>query len=119
MKKIFSLLIIISLLLQSCVSYRIIDKNSDLALGKKYKIKQYNLYEKVRLLLTTDSTITVKNDRNRVNTIVKNDIKTIKKRHFSVIKTALLPVGVAVVGVGLFLATYKGPSVGGGFQMPP
>jgi hypothetical protein len=119
MKNIFSLLIITSLLLQSCFSYRVIDKNSNLALGKKYKIKQSNRYENVRLLSATDSTITFKNDRNRVNTMVKNDIKTIKKRHFSATKTVLLPVGVVVGVVGLFVATYSGPKVGGYMQMPP
>lgn len=119
MKRNFSLLMIISLLLQSCFSYRVIDKNSNLALGKKYKIKQSKYYQNVRLLSTTDSTITVKNERNRVNTIVKNDIKAIKKRHFSATKTVLLPIGIVVVFVGLIVATYSGPDIGGGMQMPP
>ena len=119
MKKIFSLLIVISLLLQSCFSYKVIDKNSNLAAGKKYKIKQSSSYKKVRLLSTTDSTITFKNDRNRVITIAKTATKTIKKRHFSITKTALLPVGIAIVGVGLLAVTYNGTQIGGNIQMPP
>ncbi|MBC7641359.1 MAG: hypothetical protein H7174_03330 [Flavobacterium sp.] len=113
MKKSIIYILLVSFLLQSCFSYRIIDKNRNLAIGKKYKIKQFKKYDKVRLLSSTDSTITVRNDRNIENIISKKDIQIIKKRHFSVIKTALLPVGVAIVGVATVLA------VGGGDLYKP
>ena len=80
-------------------------------MGKKYKIKQANKYEKVRLLSSTDSTITVNNAKKTENTIAKNDIKKIKKRRFSIIKTALLPVGIAVGGVVIIVA------FGGGYKL--
>ena len=79
MKKSIAFLITISLLLQSCYSYKVIDKNSNLVIGKKYKIKQSNKYETFRLLSSTDSTITVTNNQNIENTIAKKNIKIIKK----------------------------------------
>ena len=51
--------------------------------------------------------------------IRKKRIKTIKKRHFSATKTVLLPIGIVVVFVGLIVASYSGPDIGGGMQMPP
>ncbi|WP_293870362.1 hypothetical protein [Flavobacterium sp.] len=41
------------------------------------------------------------------------DITSIKKRKFSIIKTLLLPLGIATALTGLFVLTYKGLSVGG------
>lgn len=102
MKSKIIILIAISLLLQSCYSYKNIDKNSNLAMGKKHKINQSNKYEKVRLLSSTDSTITVINNKNIETTISIKEIKTIKKRKFSVGKTAIL-VTSSLLGVGTIL----------------
>jgi hypothetical protein len=104
MRKSIIHILLLSFLLQSCYSYRVIDKNSKLAIGKKYKVKQLNKYEKVRLLSITDTTIIVSNNKNSQNTIDLNDIKIIKKRHFSVTKTVLLPIGIVIVGVGTIIA---------------
>ncbi len=101
MRKSIIYILLLSFLLQSCYSYRLIDKDSELAVGKKYKIQQSNDYEKVRLLSVSDSTITVNKSKNSQKTIAVKDITKIKKRHFSVIKTALLPVGILVVVAGL------------------
>ncbi|MBC7524215.1 MAG: hypothetical protein H7239_07235 [Flavobacterium sp.] len=97
MRKSILYILLLSFLLQSCYSYREIDKSSTLVIGKKYKIKQSNKYEKVRLLSFSDSTITVSNNKNSQNTIAIKDINKIKKRHFSVTKTVLLPIGILVV----------------------
>lgn len=111
MQKSILYIVLLSFLLQSCFSYKTVDKNSEFVMGKKYNIKQANKYEKVRLLSSTDSTITVNNAKKTENTIAKNDIKKIKKRHFSIIKTALLPVGIAVGGVVIIVA------FGGGYKL--
>ena len=96
MKKLFLIIIAITLLLQSCYSYKVIDKNSNLAIGKKYKIKQSNIYESYRLLSSTDSTITVTSNDNIELTITKKEIKVIKKGEFSFTKSAALYIGVTV-----------------------
>jgi hypothetical protein len=102
------ILIAFSLLLQSCYSYRVIDKDSNLLIGKKYKIKQSDKYEKVRLLSSTDSTITVNNNKNIENTISLNDIKVIKKREFSEIKTGAIVAPTAIVGIlAILLKNYS------------
>lgn len=111
MQKSILYIVLLSFLLQSCFSYKTVDKNGEFVMGKKYKIKQANKYEKVRLLSSTDSTITVNNAKKTENTIAKNDIKKIKKRRFSIIKTALLPVGIAVGGVVIIVA------FGGGYKL--
>ena len=104
MKKSIFILITISLLLQSCYRYRVIDKNSNLIDNKKYKIKLTNKYQKVRLLSSTESKITIIDNKRIECTIAKNDIKVIKKRQFSYTKTTLLPIGIVVVGVATIFA---------------
>jgi hypothetical protein len=105
MKKV-TLLLILSVLFQSCYSYREIDVNQNLIEGKKYKIKQFNKYEKVRFVSSSDSSITIIDNKKLEQTIFKKDIITIKKRHFSVTKTILLPVGVGIgiIGIGATIA---------------
>ena len=110
MKKSILIIILTSLLFSSCFSYRVVDKNSSLAEGKKYKIQLSKHYEKVKLLSNTDSTITVINKNSLEKTIAKTDILKIKKRRFSIIKTALLPVGIVVVSVTTIIAV-------GGFKL--
>ncbi len=121
-KKTIIYILLISFLLQSCFSYKSIDINSQLPVERKYKIKQSNKYENVRIISTTDSTITVSNNKKTINIIAKKDIKVIKKRHFSVLKTALLPVVVSAVGVVGIIVIGKpdfGPKIGGSIQPPP
>lgn len=92
------------LLLQSCYCYQVVNKDGVHAINKKYKIKQSSKLEKVRLIASTDSTITVRNKNNVERTVANKDLKKIKKRYFSYTKTALLPVGVVVVGITAVLA---------------
>ena len=73
-KSIF-VLITLSLLLQSCYSYRNSNPtNSYLAVGRTYKIKQGKNFEKVKLKSFTDSTVTVANGKSEIE-IPKADIK--------------------------------------------
>ncbi|MBC7643364.1 MAG: hypothetical protein H7174_13695 [Flavobacterium sp.] len=113
-------LITISLLLQSCFSYKTINpETANLVVGKTYKIKQNKIFEKVKLKSFTDSTIIVRRTFKEKE-ILKSEILKMKQRKFSVIKTAVfIPVVVVVSAVGIFAATYKGPQIGGGIQMPP
>ena len=122
MQKAVAFIILLSFLFQSCYSYKVIDKNSTLAIEKKYKIKQGTKYEKVLLLSSTDSSITVKNHKNLQNTIPKKEIQTIKKRRFSVAKTALLLLGIAAVAVVTLVAFSGGDFIRinvGSLQSPP
>ncbi len=112
-------LIATTLLLQSCFSYRVADINSNPAIGEKYKIKQSTNYEKVKVLSATDSSITVINN-NKESTIAKKDIKIIKKRHYSVIKTALLPGIALILIIIIAIASDNLIHIGAGsIQMPP
>jgi hypothetical protein len=112
-------LIATTLLLQSCFSYKVADINSNPAIGEKYKIKQSTNYEKVKVLSATDSSITVINN-NKESTIAKKDIKIIKKRHYSVIKTALLPGIALILIIIIAIASDNLIHIGAGsIQMPP
>lgn len=120
MKKSILILITLSMLLQSCFSYRTINPtNSYLAVGRTYKIKQNNKYEKVKLKSFTDSTITVSNGLTE-RQVDKTSILKMKQRESHTGKTVMFVATATVVGlVGLFVATYKGPQIGGSMQMPP
>lgn len=112
-KHIIIFLTLALLLLQSCYCYQVVNKDGARAIQKKYKIKQSSKLEKVRLIASTDSTITVRNKKNVERTVVIKNLKKIKKRYFSYTKTALLPVGVVVVGITAVLAiggSHFGPS---------
>jgi hypothetical protein len=102
MKTIILLLITISLLLQSCYSYKTINpENTTLVVGHTYKIKQNENFEKVKLKsFTKDSLIVIKDLQEKQ--IAKSDIKVIKKRKFSVGKTAIL-VTSTLLGGGTLL----------------
>ena len=96
MKSKIIILIAISLLLQSCHSYRTINpSNCYLEVGKHYKIKQQTDFERVKLRSFTDSTITVING-NREQEISKKNIKKMKEREFSSGKTVVLVVPTAL-----------------------
>lgn len=101
MKKILIPLVVIQVLLQSCFTYKAID-NQVLQLDKKYKIVVNDKKLKVKLKQTTDSTIVVTH-KNQEKTIAKSEIKEIKQRKFSTLKTIALPVGIVVILVGAFV----------------
>lgn len=105
MKKSIIILIATSLLLQSCYSYKTINPtNSYLAVGRTYKIKQSNKFEKVKLKSFTDSTITVASYGKIKQQIDRTSIIKIKQREPHTGKTVVFVATVTVVGlVGLFV----------------
>ncbi len=87
--------------------------------GNTYKIKRLNEFEEVKLKSSNDSTITVIKGKREIE-ISKTDIKKMKQREFHTGKTIFFATTATIVGlVGLFVATYKGPQIGGSMQMPP
>ena len=111
MRKLFLFLAIV-FLLQSCFSYKAMDNDSSkMETGKTYKIKQYHKFSKIVFHTTKDSIILVSKDFKEQQIPIK-DITNIKKRKFSIIKTAASPLTVAAVLIGLFALTYDGPSTG-------
>lgn len=108
-------LLSLTLLLQSCYSYRKISINQNLVENKKYKIKRFDVYEKVRLLSSTDSIVTVIGNKKVKYTIAREDIKEIKKRHLSATKLVLLPFGIAIVSITAIFA-FGHPNVGPNFS---
>lgn len=92
-------LIIISLLLQSCYSYKAINLNeTSLAVGKNYKIRQDTKFVKSKLETVSDSTITVLEGKIQKD-IPISQIKEIKESEFSTLKTVGLVLGIGLVGV--------------------
>ncbi len=92
-------LIVISLLLQSCYTYKAIDLNeTPLVVGKNYKIRQDTKFVKSKLQTVSDSTITVLEGEIQKN-IPISQIKEIKESEFSVLKTLGLALGIGLVGV--------------------
>ena len=105
MKNTMIILIALSFLLQSCYSYKVIDVHkTPLIAEKKYKIMQSNKYENIRLLSSTESTVTVSNLKNVQNTIAIKDIKKMKKRKFSVAKTSVLVITSLLGGAIIIVA---------------
>ena len=113
MKKILILLVVIQIVLQSCHTYKTVN-NQELQNGKTYKIVVDNKKLKVKLNQATDSTIVVTH-KNEEKIIAKSEIKEIKKRKFSILKTIALPVGIVVGFVGL--VAISDPEIGGGATM--
>jgi hypothetical protein len=106
MKKTILVLLAFSFLLQSCFSYKTIDSDSKLLeIGKTYKIKVGNK-EHVGKLVSVNDTLTTLQFVNKQRDFKTEDIKLIKKRKFSIVKTALLPVAIVAVISVIFLATY-------------
>ena len=120
MKDKIILLLSISIMLQSCYSYKTINLNSEnLVVGKIYKIQQNRKLEKVKLKSITDSSIVVKKG-NIESKIAISDIRKIKKRKFSATKTVLLVTTLTVASVvGAFIATFNPVKNLGPIQSPP
>lgn len=97
MKNSLIYLFVVSLILQSCFSYKTVDLNQNpLTLGKIYKIKTEDKFIKAILKAKTDSTLKFiinKNERH----IFSTNIKEIKVKKFSDLKT----IGFAVGTIGV------------------
>jgi len=92
-------LIVISLLLQSCYTYKAIDlKDTSLVIGKNYKIRQNTKFVKSKLETVSDSTITVFEGKIQKD-IPISQIKEIKESEFSTLKTVGLVLGIGLIGV--------------------
>lgn len=94
-------LFLISVLLQSCYSYKNIDfKNSTLKEGKVYKINRGGTLLKSKLISSNDTILKVQlNKEEKQIPIV--EIKEMKERKFSILKTVgLVPIiytGITIV----------------------
>lgn len=104
MKKTNITLIAISLLLQSCYSYKTINPScNNIAVGSKYKIQQEGELEKVKVKSITDSTITVYDGKNEKQ-IQRKNIVEIQEKQLSAGATIALIVPVATITlVGVIL----------------
>jgi hypothetical protein len=107
MKNKILLLVLCSFLLQSCVSYKSIDKNSDsIVMGATYRIKANNKKYMGTLVNINDTIATLKIGAEKLD-IKREEIAFIKKRKFSIAETIAIPVVTVVGVVGLFAATYS------------
>ncbi|GEC78421.1 hypothetical protein [Flavobacterium aquatile] len=87
MKKLTALVILVSFLLQSCFSYKTIDKElTSKKIGKIHKVKLGNKYYKGRLISFNDSISTFKIGKSEMN-IKNSEIDKLKVREFSVVQT--------------------------------
>jgi hypothetical protein len=112
MKKVIALLVLISFLLQSCYSYKTIDKNiTSNKVGKIYKIKFDDIQYKGKLIAFNDSIATFKVGKSEM-AFKTSEINILKERKLSALKTIGFSTTMLVVGtVGLFVATYDGPQI--------
>lgn len=119
MKKL-SLLLAIVFLFQGCYSYKNMDNDpSKMEPGKKYKIERNHKTYKVTFNNLTDKSVLVTRKNWTKEEIPINEITSIRKRKFSVVKTVALPVTIAATATGLFLLTYSGPNINlDGFILP-
>lgn len=109
MKNTILYLLIVSFLLQSCYTYKAISiKETPLLVGKKYKIREADKFVKSKIIIANDSVITVVEGGNVEKDIYVKQIKEIKVREFSVLKTVGLTVGLTLgILVGGFAASYS------------
>lgn len=105
MKNYILLLVLVSVIMQSCTSYRGVSNDSPSFIeGKKYKIKQEGKWMKVKVVSSDENTIMVKHN-GESKPIGRASITAVKQRKFSVVKTVLLVPAVATtVAVGVFIA---------------
>jgi hypothetical protein len=99
-------LLSISILFQSCYSYKSIDyKNIETEKKQKFEIKgAEGTYSEGRLVSKNEKTIVLEN-KGQTQTISKEEIYDIKVREFSILKSAgltvLIPIA-AYVGFAIF-----------------
>lgn len=104
MKNSILYLLVILFLLQSCTSYKTIDLNkTPLKLGETYKIRQEDKFIKGKLRTIYDSTITVVVNKNE-KVILLSEVKEIKERKISTVKTVGLILSLLVIGGGIYVA---------------
>lgn len=89
MKKTILFLCLISLLFQSCYTYKTVDLQKDkIVENKKYRLYlEGSVMEKVTVNAVSDNSITVLDKRHRLVQIPFSEIKVIKKRRLSIGKT--------------------------------
>ena len=96
MRKTISI-ITISLLFQSCFSYKAVENNfSQYEVGKHYKIQHDNKTKKVSIISKTDSFLVV-NHKFQEEAIGIDSIEKVQRRKFSIVKTVLMPTGIVAV----------------------
>lgn len=119
MRKVFLLLAIV-FLVESCYSYKNMDLDpSKMVAGKKYKIERNHKNYKVTFNSLKDSSIVVTRKNWTKEEIPIQDITRIRKRKFSIVKTAALPLTIVATAVGIFALTYQGLDFNfDGFTMP-
>ena len=122
MKNTIICLLTISFLLEGCYSYKIIDlKKTPLIEGKtyKYNTKQNKKHEKITLKSFDNNIMNAKIGRKEKQ-ITINDIKSIKVRKISELKTiVLIPIIIiptVLIGTGFKLGGYYSPQ---GNSNPP
>lgn len=100
MKNLF-LIFALSMLLQSCYTYKKMDlQKAPVVEGEYYKVRQNERFSKVKIVKANAETLTViENHESR--TISVSNIKEIKSRKFSALKTFL--VAPAVYGAGIVI----------------
>jgi hypothetical protein len=111
MKKLLFLLSI-SILFQSCYSYKSIDYNNiETEKKQKFEIKgAEGTFSEGRLVSKNEKTIVLEN-KGQTQTISKEEIYDIKVREFSTLKSAGLVVGLPIVtfiGLGLLFVIFGG-----------
>ena len=86
-------------LLQSCYTYKQASVDS-LEQGKVYRVMLGNKKHKGELMQISDSTMVLNRFGNK-KIIKMSDVEMVRIRKFSIVKTALIPVGIVVGLVGL------------------
>ena len=79
---------------------------SKMEAGKTYRIKRNHKCSKIIFHQIKGNTILVTKDFEKKEIPIE-DITEIKKRRFSIVKTALLPVTIAAGITGLFVLAYQ------------
>jgi len=88
---------------QGCYSYKHADATStNLVLHQKYRIKLKDKTFKATLTALNDSTITVLKGSKEMQ-IKRSDIREIKSRHFSLLKTVGYSAATLVAFVGIYV----------------
>jgi hypothetical protein len=105
MKNSILYLLVILFLLQSCTSYKTIDlSKTPLKLGETYKIRQEDKFIKGKLRTIYDSTIIVIVDKNE-KVILLPEVKEIKQRKISALKTAGLILSLVLIGGAIYVGS--------------
>ena len=86
-----NLLLVISIVLQSCFSYKVVENNSSqYEIGKSYRVKQGKKDDIIRITSKTDSTLVVWS-KFETKTVAIDEISKVERRKFSYLKTLILP----------------------------